>query len=180
MQPLIDTVRDVAALAALRDPRFPPVTPLEVSNLEYEISVLSPLQRLHDVKEIRVGQHGLMLKNGQNEGVLLPQVPVEEGWDRKTFLEETARKAGLPANAWKDVNADIFEFTALVFGATRLDAVVPGATLSRRPAMRASAAAAKVRAKSTRWSSKTPEPELVGTVDADQHRTRHAPTRSMA
>jgi len=127
MQSLIDTVRDVAALAALRDPRFPPVTPEEVANLQYEISVLSSLRRVHDVKEIRVGQHGLMLKNGQNEGVLLPQVPVEQGWDRKTFLEETARKAGLPANAWKNVNTDIFEFTAVVFSEMRLDAVMPEA-----------------------------------------------------
>ena len=125
LKSLIDTVRDVAALAALRDPRFPPVTSLEVTNLQYEISVLSPLQRVHDVKDIRVGQHGLMLINGQNEGVLLPQVPVEQGWDRKTFLEETARKAGLPASAWKDESTDIFEFTALVFSAKRLDAVVP-------------------------------------------------------
>jgi len=126
MQSLMDTVRDVAALAALRDPRFPPVNAAEVENLQYEISVLSPLQRVRDVKEIRVGQHGLMLINGQNEGVLLPQVPVEEGWDRKTFLEETARKAGLPANAWRDVNTDIFEFTALVFSEKRLDTVIPG------------------------------------------------------
>lgn len=128
MQSLINTVRDVAALAALRDPRFPPVTASELANLQYEISVLSPLRRVHDVNDIRVGEDGLMLINGQNEGVLLPQVPVEQGWDRKTFLEETARKAGLPAHAWKDVNTDIFEFTALVFSEKRLDALLPEAS----------------------------------------------------
>ena len=125
MQPLIDTVRDVAALAALRDPRFPPVTASELANLQYEISVLSPLQRVRDVQEVRIGEHGLVLRKGQNEGLLLPQVPVEEKWDRKTFLEETARKAGLPASAWKDANTDIFEFTAIVFSEQRLEGATP-------------------------------------------------------
>jgi len=116
LEPLIDTVRDVAAYAVSRDPRFPPVTAAELGELQYEVSVLSPLRRVLDVKEIQVGQHGLLMKKGGHEGVLLPQVPGEFGWDRKTFLEETARKAGLPASAWKDDDTDIFMFTALVFG----------------------------------------------------------------
>jgi AmmeMemoRadiSam system protein A len=115
VQPLIETVRDVAALAASRDPRFPPVTPAELGELQYEVSVLSPFRRVLDVREIRVGQHGLLMKKGDHEGVLLPQVPVEAGWDRKTFLEGTARKAGLPPSAWKDDDTDIFLFSALVF-----------------------------------------------------------------
>lgn len=115
VQPLIETVRDVAALAALRDSRFPPVTPAELGELQYEVSVLSPFRRVLDVREIRVGQHGLLMKKGDHEGVLLPQVPVEAGWDRKTFLEGTARKAGLPPAAWKDDDTDIFLFSALVF-----------------------------------------------------------------
>jgi len=115
VQPLIETVRDVAALAALRDPRFPPVAAAELGELQYEVSVLSPFRRVLDVKEIRVGQHGLLMKNGNYEGVLLPQVPIEAGWDRKTFLEETARKASLPPSAWKDYDTDIFLFSALVF-----------------------------------------------------------------
>ena len=119
LEPLIDTVRDVAAFAASRDPRFPPVTAAELGELQYEVSVLSPLRRVLDVKEIQVGQHGLLMKKGKQEGVLLPQVPVEFGWDRKTFLDETARKAGLPASAWKDPDTDIFMFTAVVFGEGR-------------------------------------------------------------
>jgi AmmeMemoRadiSam system protein B/AmmeMemoRadiSam system protein A len=115
MQPLIETVGDVAALAALQDPRFPPVTPVELGELQYEVSVLSSFRRVLDVREIRVGQHGLLMKKGDHEGLLLPQVPVEAGWDRKTFLEGTARKAGLPASAWKDDDTDIFQFSALVF-----------------------------------------------------------------
>jgi MEMO1 family protein len=128
MEPLIDTVRDVAAFAALRDTRFPPVSATELLELQYEVSVLSPLQRVKDVREIRVGQHGLLMKNGNHEGVLLPQVPVEQGWDRNTFLDETAHKAGLPASAWKDPDTDIFQFTALVFSEKRLDTVLPGAS----------------------------------------------------
>jgi AmmeMemoRadiSam system protein B/AmmeMemoRadiSam system protein A len=116
LEPLIDTVRDVAAYAASRDPRFPPVTAAELGELQYEVSVLSPLRRVLDVLDIKVGQHGLLMKKGNHEGVLLPQVPGEFGWDRKAFLEETARKAGLPASAWKDDDTDIFMFTAVVFG----------------------------------------------------------------
>ncbi|HEY4934847.1 MAG TPA: AmmeMemoRadiSam system protein B [Terriglobales bacterium] len=120
LEPLIETVRDVAAYAASRDPRFPPVTAVELGDLQYEVSVLSPLRRVLDVKQIQVGQHGLLLKKGKHEGVLLPQVPGEFGWDRKTFLDELARKAGLPASVWKDEDTDIFMFTALVFGEVRL------------------------------------------------------------
>jgi AmmeMemoRadiSam system protein B/AmmeMemoRadiSam system protein A len=129
MEPLIDTVRDVAAFAALRDPRFPHVSTTELPELQYEISVLSPLQLVKDVKEIRLGQHGLVMKNGDHEGVLLPQVPVEQGWDRKTFLDETAHKAGLPASAWKAPDTDLFRFTALVFSEKQLDPVAPEASL---------------------------------------------------
>lgn len=116
VKPLSYTVRDVAAFAALKDSRFPPVSTGELPQLEYEISVLSPLRRVLDVKQIEVGRHGLVVRRGDNEGLLLPQVPVEQKWDRMTFLAETCRKAGLPADAWRDERTDIFMFTALVFG----------------------------------------------------------------
>ncbi|MBZ5515886.1 MAG: AmmeMemoRadiSam system protein B [Acidobacteriia bacterium] len=116
MKPLYLTVRDVAAAAALEDPRFSPVELRELNELEYEVSVLSPLRRVTDIKEIKVGEHGLVMRKGDREGLLLPQVPVEEHWDRMTFLEQTCVKAGLPTNAWKDEDTDIFMFTALVFG----------------------------------------------------------------
>jgi len=116
LKPLCLTVRDVAASAAVEDPRFPSVTSAELSELEYEISVLSPLHRVTDIKQIKVGQHGLVMLRGDREGLLLPQVPTEQGWDRKTFLEQTCLKAGLPENAWQDEGTDIFFFTALVFG----------------------------------------------------------------
>src|SRR5208282_5169183 len=116
MKSLAETVRDVAAYAALEDPRFKPVTAQELPLLEYEISVMSPLRRVLDIKDIKVGKHGLIMKQGDIEGILLPQVPLEEHWDRDTFIEETCLKAGLPRQAWKDDDTDIFMFTALVLG----------------------------------------------------------------
>jgi MEMO1 family protein len=115
MKPLYLTVRDTATSAALRDPRFPPVSASELPQLEYEISVLSPLRRVMDVQQIEVGRDGLVMKNGDNEGLLLPQVPVEQNWNRQTFLEETCHKAGMSSTCWKDANTDIFKFTAVVF-----------------------------------------------------------------
>ncbi len=114
MKPLYLTVRDTATLAALRDTRFQPVSAAELPELEYEISVLSPLRRVTDVNQIKVGEHGLLMKNGEHEGLLLPQVPVEQQWDRQTFLEETCRKAGMNAECWKSDDTDIFLFTAVV------------------------------------------------------------------
>ena len=116
IKPLYLTVRDTATLAALRDTRFQPVSVAELPQLQYEISVLSPLRRVTDIHQIVVGQHGLLMKNGDYEGLLLPQVPVEQKWDRQTFLEETCRKAGMNAGCWKDEDTDIFMFTAVVFG----------------------------------------------------------------
>jgi AmmeMemoRadiSam system protein B/AmmeMemoRadiSam system protein A len=115
IKPLYVTVRDTATLAALRDPRFPPVALSELPLLEYEISVLSPLRRVMNIEQIKVGQHGLLMKNGSKEGLLLPQVPVEQHWDRQQFLEQTCVKAGMPTDCWKDPGTDIFLFTAVVF-----------------------------------------------------------------
>ena len=135
VKPLAETVRDVAAYAALQDHRFQPVSTAELPLLQYEVSVLSPLRRVLDIKQIKVGKHGLIMKKGDIEGLLLPQVPVEQRWDRDTFLEETCVKAGLPPQAWKDDDTDIFMFTALVFGEhTPTDVSLPDQpTLPNRP-----------------------------------------------
>ena len=119
LKPLYLTVRDVARLAALQDHRFRPVTAAELSELNYEISVLSPLRRVADVREIRIGEHGLLIHTEDREGLLLPQVASEEKWDRNTFLEQVCLKAGLPVRAWQGADADLFRFTALVFGERR-------------------------------------------------------------
>jgi AmmeMemoRadiSam system protein B/AmmeMemoRadiSam system protein A len=115
-KPLYMTVRDTATFAALRDPRFQPVSASELPLLDYEVSVLSPLRRVVDILEIKVGEHGLLMKNATHEGLLLPQVPVEQKWDRQQFLEETCIKAGMHAGCWKEEDTDIFMFTAVVFG----------------------------------------------------------------
>ena len=115
MKPLCETVRDVAAFAAVRDRRFDPVSKQELDQLEYEISVLSPIRRVTDVDKIVVGKHGLLIRKGDREGLLLPQVASDRGWDTETFLAHTCRKAGLPEDAWKSEQTDIFAFTAVVF-----------------------------------------------------------------
>ncbi len=120
IKPLYMTVRDTATHAALHDPRFVPVTAAELPTLDYEVSVLSPMRRVLDVQQIKVGENGLLMKNGDNEGLLLPQVPVEEKWDRQTFLEQTCRKAQMGPSCWKDEGTDIFSFTAVVFNEHKL------------------------------------------------------------
>jgi AmmeMemoRadiSam system protein B/AmmeMemoRadiSam system protein A len=109
------TVRDVAAYAALRDTRFPPVSSAELGDLEYEVSVLSPLHRVTDWKQIQVGRDGLVVKNTRSEGLLLPQVATEFHLNRNAFLDETCVKAGLEPRCWQNEDTDVFMFTALVF-----------------------------------------------------------------
>ncbi len=116
VMPLYQTVRQVAEAAALEDPRFPPVQPDELKNLHLEISVLTVPQRITDINQIEVGKHGLIIKNGFNQGLLLPQVATEYGWDRITFLEQTCRKAGLHKDTWKNPETEIQIFSAIVFG----------------------------------------------------------------
>lgn len=116
LKPLYQAVAEAAVAAALHDPRFPPVTAKELDQLEYEISVLSPFRRLLDIRQIEVGRDGLLMRRGSNEGILLPQVPVEQHWNRSTFLEQAGVKAGLSPTAWQDEDTDIFTFSALVFG----------------------------------------------------------------
>jgi uncharacterized protein (TIGR00296 family) len=91
------------------------VTAGELKELDIEISVLTPLQRVTDPGEIQVGKHGLYIKRSGQAGLLLPQVAVEQGWERTTFLEETCRKARLPRDAWKDPASEIYIFSADVF-----------------------------------------------------------------
>jgi AmmeMemoRadiSam system protein A len=135
IKPLYITVRDVARFAALEDTRFRPVGAGELGALEYEISVLSPMRRVMDTKEIVVGQHGLLIRQGRYEGLLLPQVPVEEKWDRAEFLQEVCLKANLPQRAWQDPEADLFRFTALVFGERTLEPLIPAEPAQTTPGM---------------------------------------------
>jgi AmmeMemoRadiSam system protein A len=112
--PLDETVRDMALAAALEDPRFQPVSEDELDRLQLEISVLTPMFAIAP-EDVVVGRHGLMISHGGHRGLLLPQVPLEWGWDRETFLAQTCRKAGLPDDQWKK-GAKLEAFTAEVFG----------------------------------------------------------------
>jgi MEMO1 family protein len=130
IKPLYLTVRDTAILAAMRDPRIQPVSVSELGRLEYEISVLSPMRHVLDIRQIKVGRDGLLIKKGDHEGLLLPQVGVEERWDRQRFLDETCVKAGMRADCWKDDDTDIFMFTAFVFGDTAPTPIMPETSLT--------------------------------------------------
>lgn len=116
--PLYATVQQMAVSAATRDPRFPAVAEQELDRLDLEISVLSPREALARPEDVEVGTHGLCITLGHHHGVLLPQVPVEQGWDRDTFLEHLCLKAGLPPDAHGQPDARLETFTAQVFGET--------------------------------------------------------------
>ncbi|MFP4657389.1 MAG: AmmeMemoRadiSam system protein A [Desulfonatronovibrionaceae bacterium] len=113
--PLWRTVSSMARAAAFEDPRFPPVSKSEFSELEIEISILSPLEEVRDFKAIVPGKHGLLVRNAWRSGLLLPQVAAEWGWDRETFLAHTCQKAGLPGNCWQEAQTQVFWFQAEVF-----------------------------------------------------------------
>ncbi len=111
---LAATVVRCAIAAAREDPRFWPVRPEDVPELEIEISVLSPLEPVQP-EAVEVGRHGLVAARHERRGVLLPQVAVEHRWTRERFLEETCMKAGLEPDAWKDPDTLLLAFTAEVF-----------------------------------------------------------------
>ena len=115
-EPLYLTVRDMAIEAAVGDPRFMPLDPTEFKDVDLEISVLSPMQRIDSPEEIKVGTHGVLVKKGFRSGVFLPQVAVETGWSKEEFMSHLCtEKAGLPADAWKDKSTEVYIFTAEVF-----------------------------------------------------------------
>lgn len=114
-RPLAQTVSEAAVAAAFEDPRFPPLDSVELKDIKLEISVLTPLERIRNNEDIVVGVHGIVLRKGGRSGLLLPQVATEQGWDRINFLENCCLKAGLPRNAWRDADTEIFIFSADVF-----------------------------------------------------------------
>jgi len=113
-KPLYLLVEDMAVSAATKDPRFYPMRKDDSGHYDLEISVLSPLRKIASIEEIQVGVHGLYMEKNFSRGVLLPQVAVEYGWDRETFLAKTSIKAGMKADDWKE-GADLYIFSAEVF-----------------------------------------------------------------
>lgn len=114
-QPLAEAVAESAKSAAINDPRFTPLRPEELPDITIEISALTPFKKIESPDEIEVGKHGLIISRGRSAGLLLPQVATEHHWDRSSFLEHTCLKAGLPRDAWKDKETEIYIFSADVF-----------------------------------------------------------------
>jgi AmmeMemoRadiSam system protein A len=115
VQPLFETIKEMAIQAAFHDPRFTPLKKSEWKDIDVEISVLTPMKKIKNVEEVKVGIHGLYIEKGHNSGLLLPQVATENNWDRDTFLDYTCWKAGLPKDAWKLPDTIIYIFSADVF-----------------------------------------------------------------
>lgn len=114
VKPLDETIIEMAVAAATQDTRFEPLEVNELKKLKIEISVLGLPEPVSDPAQVEVGGHGIIVSKGFNKGLLLPQVPIEHGWDRETYLGHGCLKAGLPAQEWKK-GAKIEVFTAQVF-----------------------------------------------------------------
>ena len=114
VEALWQAVRSNAIAAAFEDPRFPPLSEDELARVLIEISALTPLRDV-DPAEVVVGRDGVLIARGSFRGVLLPQVAVEQGWDRDTFLDRACRKAGLESGCWRDRETSVSTFTAEVF-----------------------------------------------------------------
>jgi AmmeMemoRadiSam system protein A len=112
---LLSLTRRAVVAAALDDPRFGRVTRDEVPRLAISITVLAPPVEIADVSEVVIGRDGILIERGGARGLLLPQVAVRRGWDREAFLGETCRKAGLPADAWRDGVTVVQRFEAVHF-----------------------------------------------------------------
>ncbi len=120
VMPLVLATIDAAISAATRDPRFYPVRPEELPNLVFEVTVLTPPEPIDAPPEelpnrIKVGRDGLIVRCGFASGLLLPQVPVEWGWNETEFLSQTCMKAGLPPNCWLDPRCKFFKFQGQIF-----------------------------------------------------------------
>lgn len=121
ISPLVEAVIDSAINAATQDPRFEPMTKDELDKVVFEVSVLTPPQPVESpspkdyVKKIKVGQDGLIIERGYHKGLLLPQVPVEWGWDEEEFLCQCCMKAGLPPDSWLTKESKIYKFKAIIF-----------------------------------------------------------------
>lgn len=122
VKPLVEATTDAAISAALRDPRFNPVYYDEMSSILVEVSVLTPPEPIHVEKReslpglIKIGQDGLIINSKTKKGLLLPQVPIDWGWDAEEFLTQTCLKAWLPPDAWLLPDTEVSKFTAIIFG----------------------------------------------------------------
>jgi uncharacterized protein (TIGR00296 family) len=119
-KPLIQAIME-SAVSATMDPRFPKLREEELDKVTIEVSVLTKPEKLNVkspfeyLEKVKIGRDGLIIKKGPQAGLLLPQVPVEYGWNVKTFLEHLCMKAFLPQDAWKDKDTEIYRFHSEIF-----------------------------------------------------------------
>jgi AmmeMemoRadiSam system protein A len=116
VMPLYETVVEMAKAAALNDTRFSPVVPGELPLIDVEISVLTPPAAIKSLEQFVIGRHGIIIKLGGRQAVFLPQVAVEQKWDKETTLTHLCRKAGLPHDAYRSPDMEFRVFEAIVFG----------------------------------------------------------------
>ncbi len=114
-KPLFQTIQEISISAATEDPRFFPMREEDLSDFQIKISLLTPSKIISEIEEIIVGIHGVLIDHAGRRGVLLPQVPVEQGWDLETFLQNVCVKAGLPIDTWKK-GPKLYTFTSIEFG----------------------------------------------------------------
>jgi uncharacterized protein (TIGR00296 family) len=134
--PLVEAVIDSAINASTQDPRFPSMTLNELGDVVFEVSVLTPPEQVNVdnpkeyVKQIKVGQDGLIIEKGYNRGLLLPQVPVEWQWCEEEFLCQCCMKAGLSPDSWLTKGTKIFKFSAIIFEEQAPNAEIKRLTLN--------------------------------------------------
>jgi len=120
VMPLQEAIID-AAKSSTRDPRFPPLSEDEIPNIVIEVTILTKPEIIKAAKpqdyvdSIKIGRDGLIVEQGFYKGLLLPQVPVEQGWDKEEFLSHTCMKAGLLPDAWFDKHIKLFKFSGQIF-----------------------------------------------------------------
>lgn len=114
--PLNQAIINAAYSAAFEDPRFMPMQEEELKGINIEISILSPLEKTDNANKIKLGTHGVYVRQGHQAGIFLPEVATQAGWSKEEFLSHLCRdKAGLPPQAWRDPAAEIYLFTVTVF-----------------------------------------------------------------
>jgi hypothetical protein len=124
---LYQSLMDAAIASATEDPRFPKVKYEELKDILFEVTVLNPPVEImvenpvEYLNKIKVGQDGLIVKWEYGAGLLLPQVPVEYGWNEEEFLNHTCEKAGAPRDCWKNKNTKILKFEGIIFKETSPD-----------------------------------------------------------
>jgi AmmeMemoRadiSam system protein A len=112
-EPLYQVISEMARAAAFEDPRFSSVTRDEMPLIDIEISVLTPLRRIHSIDEFQYGKQGIYIRKGSRSGTFLPQVADEVNWTKEEFLGHCARdKAGLSWDGWR--TAELYTYEAIV------------------------------------------------------------------